>query len=95
MSFTANQFGMFYERGVIMNTIAEYLLTVTAAAIVCSIAKTIAGEKGTAGKIAGIVSGIFLIVTLIAPITRLEFDHAADYFNSYRLDATEISIERS
>lgn len=72
-----------------MNGVAEYLLTVTSAAVVCSIAKSMAGSKSTAGKITKIVSGVFLTVTLLSPVMNFPLDDVTDFFEDYRSLASE------
>lgn len=72
-----------------MNGIREYLLTVTAAAIVCSIAKHLAGDKSTAGKITKVVSGIFLTITVISPIKEFQLSKIDGLFDDYRIMAYE------
>lgn len=74
-----------------MSGIAEYLLTVSSAAIACSIAKSIAGEKSTAGKITKVVSGIFLTVTLISPVVSIHITDVTEFFEDYRIEASEIT----
>lgn len=72
-----------------MNAIREYLLTVTAAAIVCSIAKHLAGDKSTAGKITKVVSGIFLTITVISPIKNFQLSKMDGLLDDYRIMAYE------
>lgn len=72
-----------------MNGIREYLLTVTAAAIVCSIAKHLAGDKSTAGKITKVVSGIFLTITVISPIKEFQLSKMDGLLDDYRIMAYE------
>ena len=72
-----------------MNGIREYLLTVTAAVIVCSIAKHLAGDKSTAGKITKVVSGIFLTITVISPIKEFQLSKIDGLLDDYRIMAYE------
>lgn len=72
-----------------MNGIREYLLTVTAAAIVCSIAKHLAGDKSTAGKITKVVSGIFLTITVISPIKEFQLSKTDGLLDDFRIMAYE------
>lgn len=50
-----------------MELIREYLLSVTAAVLLCSVIRSFAGEKG----VVPFVCGIFLILTVIRPLTRI------------------------
>lgn len=74
-----------------MAGLGEYLLTVTAGAIICSIARYIAGDKSTAGKITKVVSGIFMTVTLISPIIEFQIDDLSYFLDDYRSMASEVS----
>ncbi len=78
-----------------MQGIREYLLSVTAAAIICAIAKHIVGEKGSGGKIIRVVTGIFLLITLISPIMRVRIESIEEYFNDIRFDADSIAANGS
>jgi hypothetical protein len=54
-----------------MEHIREYLLSVTAAALLCGILQSITGQKGSAGGILKLVCGIFLSFTVISPIAEI------------------------
>lgn len=54
-----------------MNAICQYLLSVTTAAILCGLAKSVTHEKRAYGTMVRLVAGVLLAVTVIAPITQL------------------------
>lgn len=54
-----------------MEVIREYLLSVTAAALLCGILQSMVGQKGSTGGILRLVCGIFLAFTVIAPIAEI------------------------
>lgn len=89
MPVTADQHSLLYEGFVIMIGIREYLLTVTAAAIVCSVAKHLAGDKSTAGKITKVISGVFLTVTIISPIKEFQITDFKSILDDYRITASD------
>lgn len=89
MFAAADQHSLFYERFVIMIGLREYLLTVIAAGVVCSIAKHLAGEKSTVGKITKVVSGIFLTVTVLSPIKEFQLADVEGLLDDYRIVASE------
>lgn len=74
-----------------MIEIREYLLSVTAAAIVCSIVKHLAGDKNTAGKITKVVAGIFLTVTIVSPIKEVQLRNVNELLDDYRIMASDIA----
>lgn len=60
-----------------MEGIREYLITVTAAALLCGILKTLTGGKGNIFGLLQLICGIFLILTVIRPLKDIslrEFD---------------------
>lgn len=74
-----------------MDAIAEYVLSITAAALLCAVVKHIVGEDHSAGKIIKTVSGIFMAVTLLSPIVNFSFDNVENYFDDFQVTAQEIS----
>lgn len=57
-----------------MDSLKQYLLAVTAAAILCAIVNGLMGEKGTLGAAVRLLTGIFMILTLASPLVRLRLD---------------------
>jgi len=60
-----------------MEVIREYLLSVTAAALLCGILQSIVGQKGSSGGILKLVCGIFLAFTVIGPIAQIRLGDMA------------------
>lgn len=54
-----------------MDGIREYLISVTAAALLCGILKTLIGEKGNSAALVRLICGIFLALTVIRPLKQL------------------------
>ena len=64
-----------------MEGIREYLISVTAAALVCGIVKSLTGEKGSIRGILGLICGVFLSLTVIRPLKDIslqDFPHLPD-----------------
>lgn len=57
-----------------MEHIREYLLSVTAAALLCGIIQSLAGEKSGSAGILRLVCGIFLSLTVIRPVSEIHLD---------------------
>ena len=54
-----------------MDGIREYLISVTAAAVLCGILKSLMGEKGNSASLVRLICGIFLALTVIRPLKEL------------------------
>lgn len=76
-----------------MAAIAEYLLSVTAAGILCAIVRNILKDNHSSGKIIQTVSGVFMVITIFAPIINFEMDDFEDYFQNFRYSSEEVSGE--
>lgn len=74
MSFAADQYRVFYERCIIMGTIREYLLSITAAAIICAVVRQMFGKDRPIGKLIKIISGLFMVVTVLSPLLEFRLD---------------------
>lgn len=55
-----------------MDALREYILSVTAAAVLCGILRSIVGEKGTAAGLVKLICGLFLAFTVIRPVAEVE-----------------------
>lgn len=75
-----------------MEWIKEYLLSITAAGILCAIVKQLIGEKTANGKIIRMVAGIFLTITMISPLINVRFRDVSFYYQDF-LDTAESLTE--
>ena len=57
-----------------MEQLRQYLIAVTAAAIICGIVKSISSEKTPSGSMLRILAGIMMTLTVISPLVDLELD---------------------
>ena len=64
-----------------MNDIRQYLIRVTAAAIVCGIVTVITGKKGSIPAVIRVMSSLMLATVVIAPLVRLRFPELTDLRN--------------
>ena len=60
----------------------EYILSVTAAALLVSIARALAGERAM-GRLVKLVSGLFLAVTVLSPVVDLELPDPAGWLEDH------------
>jgi len=49
-----------------------YLISITAAAILCSIAIRLSGNKGTASAVIKLLAGLFMTITVLKPVLSIE-----------------------
>lgn len=72
-----------------MDAIAEYLLSVTAAGILCAVVRNILGEKHISGKIMKAVSGVFMAITIFSPLMDFRLSDMEDYFKDFQYSAED------
>ncbi len=74
-----------------MEQVREYLLSVTAAAILCGIAMTLVGKQGSISALVKLICGLVLAVTAISPWTKLELLDLSEYTKGLGLEAAAAS----
>lgn len=72
---------MFFEGDDIVDGVRDYLLSVSVAAMLCGIASRFLGKKGSAA-ITRVLLGVFLTVTVLLPLGKLD----ASMFERWELD---------
>ncbi len=70
-----------------MDGIRKYLFSVICAAVICSIVNTLSGKKTATGAIIRLISGLFMALTLIAPLVEIRLADYGDYFKNFSVDA--------
>lgn len=70
-----------------MDWIRQYILSITAAAIISGILSGILGKKGTIGTIGSMLCGLFLSIAIIRPIAKIELSSWSDWLQDLTLDA--------
>lgn len=76
-----------------MEAVRQYLLSITAAAIICSIVNRIIGKNGTYGAIVKLISGLFLVITVISPFTNLQITDLTAYMAGLSVDADSAVLD--
>ena len=74
-----------------MTEIKEYLLGITAAAILCSILVRLVGNKGTAPGIIRLLCGLFMTATVLSPLIKLELTRYTAYADGISEQASQIA----
>ena len=72
-----------------MEGIKAYILSVAAAAILCAVVRRLLEKKGTAGSVGKLLTGIFMAVTVLSPLTGLTVGPVEDIMNDYRVAAED------
>lgn len=75
-----------------MSAIKEYLVGVITAAILCAIVSQLAGTKGFLGKTMKLITGVFMLLALIAPVANLKIHSPGQYFTDMSLQADHITM---
>ncbi len=76
-----------------MEAISEYLLSVTGAAILCAVVMRLLDGKGSAATVAKMLTGMFLALTVLTPLTNLRLSDALDLLPQISADAREAVAE--
>ena len=76
-----------------MEAVRQYLLSVTAAAIVCSIINRVIGKTGTYAAIVKLITGLFLVFTVISPFAKLQITDLPAYMDSLTVDADLVVMD--
>ena len=72
-----------------MESIAEYLLSVTGSAIISAVILRLLDGKGSAASIAKMLTGIFVVLTLLAPVTQVQISDLLELVPDLSADAKQ------
>ena len=73
-----------------MSDTGAYLLCIVAAAIICGIATSLVGTKGSLASSLKLICGIFISITLISPLVNIKITDMTDYFDGIKADASDV-----
>ena len=62
-------------------------MRIVAAAIVCAVARGLLGKKTATGRVAALVSGILMAITVLAPLGTITFSGISDFWDDLSVDA--------
>lgn len=71
-----------------MKALASYIISVTAAGILCGTVTCLLGEKGIVSELGKMLAGIFLAIVVIRPLADIRFDNLDDYLQDLSLDGS-------
>ena len=75
-----------------MNGLTQYILTVVTAAMLVGILQSLAGQ-GTMGILTKLLSGVFLALTMLSPVLKLEIPDPAAWFSDMVMDGESLAAE--
>ena len=75
-----------------MGPLAQYILSVLGAAMLGAILQSLAGRGGM-GTLVGMLAGIFLALTMLAPLVTLKLPDPARWLDSVSVDGQAISAQ--
>ena len=76
-----------------MDSIKNYLLSVIGAALISGIACSVIGKKGAVGSLVKLLTGLFLVITVIAPWTKIRIDDLSSFYSGFSVEASNIAAE--
>ena len=74
-----------------MDGVRQYILTVTAAALLCAILQQVMPPSGLNGSLIKLVSGIFLAFVVISPVKDVDFGDFRVYLQDYAMEGENLS----
>lgn len=72
-----------------MDGLRQYIISITAAAILCGILTGFFGKKGTISAVVKLLSGLFLALTVIRPWIQLEINDLSDFLDSISVSSSD------
>lgn len=63
----------------------EYILSIVAVGIVCSIAGSLVNSKTASGHLLRLLTGIVMVITILTPVHNISFTHITDYLENLNI----------
>ena len=76
-----------------MTSVGRYILSIAAAAIVLALLRPLLAGKGAAAVLGKMVGGIFLLFTILRPISGLDLNLQEDWIQHWNADGSAIVSE--
>lgn len=78
-----------------MESLRQYILSVSAAGIIVAVMQSMLGKNGKSAAISKMLTGIFLMLVLIQPITKISIADFTDWAEDFTMDASIATLEGS
>ena len=72
-----------------MQELGAYILSVTAASLICAVATGIRGKDSSSGKLAHMAAGLILLFTVIKPLAQLDISDPTNWLGNIKMEASE------
>ena len=72
-----------------MEAVKDYLLSITAAAVICGCVNSIVSENSWISRLAKLLCGLFLVVTAIQPVIDIKVSDVYQFTEQLTLDADQ------
>lgn len=92
MRDVTDQRDLLYERGVVMEAAGEYILSVTATALICAVSGKLL-VKGTAAHVVKLMTGILMALTMVSPLLSIRLDQVMDLVDDIHISADYVAHE--
>ena len=69
-----------------MDDIRKYLLSIIASAIICAAVIRICGQKGMISAMIKLLAGIFMSITVISPLLKLQIGNFTEYLGALEME---------
>lgn len=69
-----------------MEALRQYILQIVAAGLLCGIVIHFVGEKGTAAALIRMITGVFMLLTLVSPLADIHLNDLSYYFDQVSLE---------
>lgn len=76
-----------------MNWVREYLLSVTAAAVLCGCIGTFFKKTDTVSSLIKTLCGVFVCLTVLRPLLQVSLPDIEDYFSSFSAKTNAVTLE--
>lgn len=76
-----------------MESVREYLIGVTAAAIFCGVLTRLIGNKGVTGALLKLVVGVFMVLAVVSPWLQVRWEQLMDITTDIKGDAEAAAAE--
>ena len=73
-----------------MDSIQKYLITVICAALFCGVINGLWEKKGTNTALIKLISGAFMVLTVISPLTKFDFSNFSALSEEISLDTDSV-----
>ncbi len=79
------------ERDGLMEDLRQYILSLIGAALICCVVQNLIATSSSSKEVVHIICGVFMAITALSPIVKIEIPDLTSYIQPFFSTATEIS----